>query len=397
MDLSGKYILIAKLSGGIDLRISVLHVIRPADGGMKNHLLNLARYTDRNIYQVKVACPAGSNVEKELQELGIDTLPLPLKGKLSLFTDVQTIGLLVYHLKKGQFTIVHTHGAKAALVGRVAAVIANTPVVISTVHNSIFYDNWSSYKKRVMAMVERILTLKTDAIITVSEALKKELMHREKISKHKLFTIYNGINLNKIKTASYDIRKNLQVPCLGRLVAVIARLAPQKGIRYFIKAAALLKEQQIIFLIIGDGPLREELKAEVETLGLKDRVFFTGHRSNIEEILPCLDVLVLPSVTEGLPLVILEAMAAGCPVVATKVGGIPEVVNDGVNGLLVEPQNPEQLATAITELINDDIKAAQLGKRGRKIVQQNYTIEQMLDQTMALYSSILNNKGIFIV
>lgn len=376
-------------------RVNVLHIIRPADGGMKNHLLDLIRYTNQDSYYVQVACPVNSSVQRELQDMQIPTLPIPLKGQISPRYDWETILLLIQYLRKHDITIVHAHGAKAALVGRIAAALCGIPVVIYTVHNSIYYENWSKTKKKLMALTERIFSYKTDSIITVSDALKREVMLMEQISKHKLITIYNGINLenNKPSCCGQQIRQSLNVPLDGKLVGVIARLAPQKGVTYFIKAADLLKDYNANFVIIGDGPLRQGLQAETSMLGLQNKIFFTGHRNDIAQILPTLDVLVIPSVTEGLSLVALEGMGAARAIVATKVGGLPEVITDQVNGILVEPKNPEQLAAAIAELITDTEKATILGEAGRRIVEQNFTIEQMTDKTMALYRALLTQKG----
>ncbi|MBM7855889.1 glycosyltransferase involved in cell wall biosynthesis [Desulfohalotomaculum tongense] len=377
-------------------KIKVLHLIRPAAGGMKKHLLDLVRLSDRSLYQVEAAVPHDCVFKQELRETGVNILSIPLKGDISPLWDWQAVWQLARYLKEQKVTILHSHGSKAALVGRMAALIANTPVVLFTVHNSIFYEEWPQWKKKLMAAAENILAKRTDKIITVSNQLRDQIIRLEKIPEEKIVTIYNGIDVSKIKCRvnKFKLFKTLGLPPLGRLVGVAARLAPQKGVEYFLKAASLLKEYQANFVVIGEGPLRRELMAEAKNLGLKNRVFFVGYRNDIERVLPGIDIFVLPSVTEGLPLTILEAMAAGRPVVASRVGGIPEVIENRQTGLLVEPKNPAELAKAIAGLLEDRQWAEEMGAAGRKLVKEKFTVEKMVGRTMNLYRQLLQEKEI---
>ncbi|AQS59570.1 glycosyl transferase family 1 [Desulforamulus ferrireducens] len=375
-------------------KIKILHVVRPAAGGLKNHLINLVRYTDKNKFDVTVACPPNCPLFEELTSLGIKTLPIPLLGELSPTKDYAVVRTLVKYLHQSGTTILHAHSSKGALVGRIAAIIARTPVVLFTVHNSIFYEEWPQWKKSLFAYVERLLARFTDRIITVSEALKQELIENEKIPAKQISTIYNGIEVDKF-TAKVDmlsIRKELNIPELGPVIGTIARLAPQKGVTYFLKAASLLKEYQVNFLVVGDGPLRESLEQEVIELGLQKRVVFTGNRENIADILSMMDIFVLPSVTEGLPLTILEAMAAGKPVVATRVGGVPEAIVEGKTGLVVAPRDPEALAVALAGMLSERDKLIRMGLNGQKHVVEKFTIQHMVDRTTELYTQLLANK-----
>lgn len=377
-------------------KIKILHIIRPAAGGMKNHLIDLVRFTDRKQYQVEVACPHGHNLREELNALGVRVLPIPLKGSISPLSDWQTVFIIARHLKKNQVDILHAHSSKGALVGRLAALIARTPVVVFTAHNSIFYEHWSPLKLKTMATVEKMLASGTQRIIAVSKALKEEIFKYEGIPESKISIVYNGVDLNKVHLDGDKLRvcKNMGIPPLGQLVGVVARLAPQKGVTYFLKAAALLKNHQVNFVVIGDGPLRQHLEQEAISLGLENRVFFTGYRSDINKIMPVLDVLVLPSVTEGLPLIILEAMAARRPVVATKVGGVPEVITHGQTGLLVEAKDSHALADAIEQLISNKDMALYIGNSARKLVEQKFTLQQMADTTMNIYQELILKKGL---
>jgi len=375
-------------------RIKILHVVRPAAGGMKNHLINLVRYTDKKRFDVTVACPPNTALWDELVALGIQTLPISLVGELSPTRDYAAVRSLVKYLHQSGTTILHAHSSKGALVGRLAAIMARTPVVIFTAHNSIFYEEWPEWKKKLFARVERFLARFTDKIITVSDALKQELMEREGLPVKQLTTIYNGIEVDRFnaKVDVKAVRRNLNIPELGPVVGTIARLAPQKGVSYFLKAASLLKEYQVNFLVVGDGPLEETLKQEAAELGLQGRVIFAGRRENIAEILSVLDIFVLPSITEGLPLTILEAMAAGKPVVATRVGGVPEAIVEGKTGLVVAPKDPEALAVALAGLIGERDRLMRMGTNGQKHVREKFTVSMMVEKTMELYQQLLAEK-----
>lgn len=375
-------------------KIKILHVVRPAAGGMKNHLLNLVRYTDNTRFEVAVACPPNSPTWNEFSEMGVKLVPIPLMGELSPAKDYAAVRSLVKYLLQSGTTILHAHSSKGALVGRLAAFIARTPVVIFTSHNSIFYEEWPQWKKKLFAGVERLLARFTDRIITVSDALKQELIEKENLPSKQITTIYNGIEADKFnsKVDTMAIRRSMNIPELGPVIGTIARLAPQKGISYFLKAASLLKDYQVNFLVVGDGPLRQTLEQEVVELGLQNRVIFAGQRENIAEILATLDIFVLPSVTEGLPLTILEAMAAGTPVVATRVGGIPEAISEGKTGLVVPSKDPEALAVALAGLIGERDKLVRMGSNGQKCVNEKFTVNIMVEKTMQLYKHLLEEK-----
>lgn len=342
-----------------------------------------------------VACPPNTILWDELVAQGIKTIPIPLVGELSPARDYAVVRSLVKYLHQSGTTILHAHSSKGALVGRLAALLAGTPVTVFTAHNSIFYEEWPAWKKKLFARVERLLARFTDKIITVSDALKQELMEMEGLPAKQITTIYNGIETDRFNTGMVDIkavRRRLNIPELGQVVGTVARLAPQKGVSYFLKAASLLKDYQVNFLVVGDGPLANELKQEACELGLQGRVIFAGQRDNIAEIMAVLDIFVLPSVTEGLPLTILEAMAAGKPVVATRVGGVPEAVVEGKTGLLVAPKDPEALAVALAELIGQRDRLQRLGSNGQKYVMEKFTVQNMVEKTMTLYYELLTDK-----
>ena len=375
-------------------KFRILHLIRPAAGGMKNHLLSLLRHCDREMFDPIVACPR--YMARDLTSLNFKAIDLPIRGELSPLSDLRVVKQLVSILKDEKITILHAHSSKAGLVGRVAARLAGTPLVLLTAHNSIFYEEWPFWKKSLFAFAERLLNRYTDRLIAVSEALRGELIKRERLDQDKVVTIWNGIETELFETQVERcfILRNLDLPLSEQVVGMVARLASQKGVTYFLKAAAMLAmDYKVNFVVIGDGPLRRQLEEEASSLGIKDRVVFTGERHDIPYLLPAFDVFVLSSLTEGLPLTILEALAAGCPVVATRVGGIPEIIQDNVNGLLVEPADPAGLAIAVASLLSDPQKAASMGQAGKALVKEKFTAAVMVRKVEDEYRNLLSNRG----
>lgn len=373
-------------------KIRVMHVVRPAAGGMKNHLLALTGGSDREEFEHMAACPPGSLADS-LADRGVRIFCVPLEGDLSPAGDLRATLVLASLFKVHQVDVVHAHSSKAGLVGRLAAKLAGVPAVVFTVHNSIFYEDRPRWKKGLLALSERILAGVTDRIITVSNHLRSEITSRERISPEKIVTIYNGIEPEDFMIAPGGnyLHEIAGIPAGQRIVGTVARLAPQKGVGSFIKAAALVAPdvKDTVFLVVGDGPLRAGLEREAAARGLEGRIFFIGERRDISRIMPCLDLFVLASATEGMPLTVLEAMAACRPVVATRVGGVPEIITDSVNGLLVEPGDVAGLAAAIRKLAGDREMSAVLGKEGRKRVLRDFTVGSMVRRTEQLYRDLV--------
>jgi len=377
-------------------KFRVLHLIRPAAGGMKNHLLTLFNRLNPELFELVAACPEGPPAA-EIARAGGRVFTLPLAGELSFRKDWESIRRLAQILKEEKIVVLHAHGAKAGFVGRLAARMAKTPVIFLTVHNSIFYEERPAWKKMILAAVERTLNGFTDRIITVSEALRQELILKEGVDPGRVVTIYNGIEPVPVRLprGRRQALAGLGLPPFGQVVGTIARLAPQKGVDCFLKAAAMLiRDYQVNFVIVGDGPLRRRLEAEAVSLGLENRVVFTGEREDVPAILPVFDIFVLTSLTEGFPLAILEALAAARPVIATRVGGIPEVIVDNYTGLLVKPGDPAGLALAIAELLSDREKAVTLGRTGQARVKEKFTAAQMVRRLEEEYVRALAAKDL---
>ncbi|KJS68820.1 MAG: hypothetical protein JL50_03985 [Peptococcaceae bacterium BICA1-7] len=367
-------------------RIKVMHVIRPSQGGIRNHLLTLVGESDQKRYEHMVACPEdmADHFSKRVK-----TFPLSLGGDISPAGDLAAVKKLITFFRGYRADIVHAHGSKAGLVGRPAALLAGVPAVVMTAHNSIFHQHLPGWKVSLFAASERFLAGYTTRIIAVSEALRRELIDREGVRPERVVTVYNGI-VPEVFCARPDreyLERVTGAPAGRKVVGTVARLAPQKGLKYLLGAASRLtaRGEDLNFVLVGDGPLRGELEKEVRDLNLSGRVFFTGQRMDVHRLMPCFDIFVLPSVSEGLPLTILEAMASGRPVISTRVGGIPEVIEDGVSGLLVNPGDAEGLARAIGFFAGDEEISRRMGGQARDRVIKNFSARKMAGDTDTIY------------
>lgn len=377
----------------------VLHVIRPAEGGMKGHLLTLTAGLKNSGYEIEVACPEESSLAREIQAQGLAVHYINLVGPLSPVGDYRCIIQLHKILQRGKYDIVHFHGAKAGLVGRIAALAAGCPGTVLTTHNFIIYDEVPLVKKILFRYGEMLLSRVTTRIITVSKALKTDLIHNYRINSNLIIPVYNGIDTTKYMLPRDDhaIKAGGGFGQAKYVVGTVARMAPQKGLQYLLEAMALInrldpaRAGEIVCVVAGDGPLRAGLEKLAGELGLGIQVIFPGFIDDVPGFLACLDVFVVPSIAEGLSITTIEAMAAGLPVVASRVGGLPELVTEGVTGYLVEPRNPRDLADAVLRVLGQPEQAKSMGEKAREMACQRFSIEAMVNDTCQVYDQVLSS------
>jgi glycosyltransferase involved in cell wall biosynthesis len=235
-----------------------------------------------------------------------------------------------------------------------------------------------------------------DAVIVNSAAAARELSGRFRVPESKVRNIGVGTDLERIwrATPAEELKRELGLG-ESKVVGVVAKLSPVKGHGHFLEAAAFILKAagDVRFLIVGDGSERTRLEREAGELGLSGKVHFIGVRDDVPAVLKLMDVLVLSSLSEGSPNVVLEAMAAGVPVVAMRVGGVPEVVEDGVSGFLVDPGDAPGLSNAVLRLLNDADRAREMGKKGRAIAGENYDINRVVARVEDVFSSLLERAG----
>jgi glycosyltransferase involved in cell wall biosynthesis len=362
-------------------RIRVVEVLATGtNGGAQEHVVGLVNRLDRSRFDVSVVALSPGSTVRKLTRSGFDVLVLDEPD------DAIAVGALAAHLVDVRPDILHNHMYRAELVGTRAAIgLAEVghrrPYVVSTVHSS----RVRSEEDREML---RVLTPHMDQLIAVSAMIEAKL-EQEGRTGAPVRRIYNGVDLSR-----YDHTE----PCCtlaeeygmepgSQIVGVVARLEPEKGHPTLLEAwpAVLRSVPDAYLLIVGEGSRREALEALARELRIAHRVVFTGRRDDVPSVTAALDVAVLPSYREAQGLSILEALALSRPVVASNVGGIPEMITDGVNGLLVPPHDPDALAAAIVRLLRDHPLADTLGRAGHDMVHDRFAIELMVDLVQSIY------------
>lgn len=384
-------------------KIRVLQIItRLIVGGAQETVMLIADKLDKDRYQVEVICgpqtgSEGSLIE-EIRRRGIPLTILPdLVREIAFVKDCRAFWKLYKMMKTGAFDIVHTNSSKAGILGRWAAWLAKVPIVVHTVHGWGHHEHQRAIVRRLFIWLERISAAVTDRLVVVSPRnIEKGLADRI-ASREKYITIRSGIELDEFMHPSMErpaMRARLGISPDAPVVGTVTRLSPQKAPADFVTAAIAVAEAipSAHFVIVGDGPLRGQLEAMIAQAGLQHRFHLTGLRRDVPELLTAFDVFALPSLWEGLPRVLPQAMAAGLPIVATAVDGNVEAVNDGENGLLVPPGDSERLSHAIRALLSDQQTAAEMGERGRQRVNE-FSAQKMVEDIGRLYQNLLHDKA----
>jgi glycosyltransferase involved in cell wall biosynthesis len=309
--------------------------------------------------------------------------------------DVRGLLGLNAFLARSPYAIVHTHTSKPGIVGRLAATRAHVPVVIHTVHGFGFHEETGRLATAAYIGLERIAARWCDLVVTVSDFHRDWALRVGIGDPDKVISIPNGVPRGRVEPtrtpaevrAEFGIGQDFMVLSTGRL-------AEQKGLEYLVRAAALLRADMpdLKIVLSGDGPLRAHLSTLVSQLGVERTVMLLGFRSDIGDLMAAADLVVLPSLWEGLSISLLEAMAAGKPVLTTSIGSNREVTNEGEAALLVPPKDPAALATGIRSLAGDEARRHELGQRGLETQRGRYSLERMLEAYSREYHRLLGRK-----
>jgi glycosyltransferase involved in cell wall biosynthesis len=366
-------------------------------GGTERHVTNLVRLLDRSRFDVRMACLGrfGEFLQSVEQDCGgVAEYPIRrLYGPATLRRQLQLAG----DLRRRRIQVVHTYGFYANVFGLPAARLARVPLIVASIRD--IGDHLSAGRRRL----QRLACLLADGVLVNAEAVREHLVG-EGFPSGKVTVIPNGINLGGFRSRPDPdaLRRSLGLPAFGPLVTVVSRLNPMKGIEPFLEAAERIARRlpEARFLVVGDGepsPGRTSYRARLEALaerpGLAGRVLFLGFRSDVADLLAASTVSVVPSLSEGLSNVLLESMAVGVPVVATRVGGNPEAVEHGVSGLLVAPGDASALAHAVVLLLEHPHLARCYGEAARQRVRDRFSDERMARATEDFYFDWLARKG----
>jgi len=295
---------------------------------------------------------------------------------------------LARFLRRERIDILHTHLFEPSVIGLLAGVLARTPTRIVTRHYS---DYHTRIDKHWHVRLDRLCTRLSHSVIAVSQHTADHLISKELAPAEKVHVVLNGIDFERVKLPGPDVRERVRRELAAgnaHLLLVVARLHSEKGHTYLFRALPELKRRvdcPILLLVAGTGTFEDIYQAEVRSLGCENIVRFLGFRQDVAELMAAVDVVVLPSVAEAFGLVLTEALYLGTPVVATRVGGIPEIVDDGVDGILVPPADSQALADAIAVLINDPARRLRMAGAGREKVLRRFRFEGMVRSYEAIY------------
>ena len=348
----------------------------------------------RGRYQVFVAAVPGGTFEQQVKQLGIKFYPVDMSKRFSL----KPIGQIREIIRNNKINLVHSQGGRADFYARMAAKMLKPKVkIVNTVAMPVKGYDVGVLRKGVYRFFDRFSERYVHRFIVVSGVLRETLLSSYKIQPDKVIKIYNGIELDEyrlndkeVRSQKSEVRREFGLSKDAPVIGAIGRLVWQKGFEYLIQAIPDIVRHvpDAKFLLVGDGPLRQRLEALSEDLRVRDNVIFTGFRSDIKEMLSAIDVLVIPSLLEGFPMITLEAMAMAKPIVATNIDGITEQITDGVNGILVLPKGPIALAKAVVRVLNDKELAKTMGLAGRERVEQEFSVEKMVAKTEKVYQSL---------
>ncbi len=371
--------------------VLVFHLITELSiGGAQNALLHLLEKMDRERFTAMVVCYYNGDgaIGRKLRSLGVTVIELGMVHKYQLHALIKLFLLL----KQLRPVILHTWMFHANIPGRILGRLAGVPVIISSEHTLGQEGHFRQWANRMSAGL-------CDQIVCVSQAVSQFAQTQIGLPPRKISVIPNGIELDEFKDlfGKKQSRKMLGLPADGLIIGTIGRPRPVKGFHFLLKAFVLLEKKvpDALLVFVGNGPDEGKLKKMALESGICQKIYFLDDRDDIPNVLPAFDLFVLPSIWEGMGIVILEAMAAGLPVLATRVGGVPELVLPDVTGVLVAPSDPEAWIDPLKRLLEEPALRTRLGAQGRKRVEDLFNIQNTVKKTEALYTTLLIQKGIW--
>lgn len=382
-------------------RYRVLHVITRLDlGGAQQNTLFCTAHHDRERFDVELLAGAGGILDAEALQIADAGVSLVswLPHAIRPAADALSVLRLRGHLRRADIDLLHTHSSKAGILGRLAGLLAGVPVVVHTVHGWSFNATQPAWQRRLYVLLERAAAAITDRLIVVS-ALNREAGLSLHIGVPEQYAVvHSGIDIEAFRRPARDrarVRAELGFDPTHTVVGSIACLKPQKAPLDFVRAAAsaCARNSALRFFVAGDGELRADVEAQVAASGFGDRIRLLGWRDDVVDLLHAMDIFLLTSLHEGLPRAVLQAMAAGTPVVATAVDGTPEVIEHRESGLLVPAGEPERAAAAVLELAADRELALRLAERAASRLGREFEIRQMVRDLDGLYLELLEGRG----
>lgn len=382
-------------------KLKVIQVIARLNiGGPAIHTVLLAQRLDPERFETKLVTglegPAEGSMRDWAVSQGVMPVVIPELGREIQPLADQKVLLKLYRLfRQEKPDVVHTHTAKAGFVGRLAARLAGVPVVVHTFHGHVFHGYFSPAKTRLFIGIEQVMARLSDRIITISPLQCQEIIQFGIASPEKIVIIPLGFDLDEFFECDRlrgRLRREFGLGEAVKLVGIVARLTGIKNHRLFLEAAAQVRRRDpgVHFVVVGDGELRLELEQQAAGLGVASSVHFVGWRDDLPAVYADLDVVALTSHNEGTPTTLIEAQAAACPVVATAVGGVADIVGNGRTGYLVPPGDAALFAETVLKTLQGDTRT--MGQAGRAAMRAGFTTQRLIDDMEKLYVAEYSRK-----
>jgi len=388
--------------------IRILRVIARLNmGGPAIHVANLAAGLETRGYHTTLVAGSLARGEDSMdflaERLGVDVVSVPeLQREVSVLHDARSVRHMTTLIRRERPHILHTHTAKAGAIARAAALLAGDarpPIVVHTFHGHVLKGYFGPGRTAFFRQVERSLARRSDVLVAVSPEVRDELVEHRIAPLSKFAVIRLGIPLEdrlEGPTMDLDFRRLYGIPPSAFVIGWVGRMTGVKDTGAVLEIVRATRERGVdaVVCMVGDGPDRERLEQLAHDLGIARASYFVGYQSDVAGYYRLFDAFVLPSVNEGTPVSAIEALASGTPVVANRVGGVPDVVSDGVDGFLVEPGDVEGAADRLAELASDPELRARLGESGRMAMFERYSVSRLVDDVDRLYRTLLAAKGL---
>ncbi len=380
------------------MKINILYVITQLElGGAQKQLLSLIKNLDQDRYNIFLfTAKDGFLMEEALAIPGLSLYRSRyLQRLINPLRDLLALMELRAFIRKNRIDMVHTHSSKAGILGRWAAALAKTKIILHTVHGWSFHDFQNPLICGLYKKLEKFSAKFTDRIVVVSDHDKQKGLGLKIGSEDRYGLIRYGISRAEFGAKDASIRKELGLSEDALVIGTIACFKPQKGLEDFVRLASLAGQlfPQARFLMVGDGVLRKKLERQIERSGLRSRFILTGWRTDVARVLFAMDVLVLISLWEGLPIAVLEAMASGVPVLATDTGGIAEVILEGETGFLAPCHDVPSMLKKLTLLLREDGPKKRIALKAAECVDERFETKMMVKSHEELYRQLTGTKG----
>jgi glycosyltransferase involved in cell wall biosynthesis len=378
-------------------------------GSAQNTLLTCIGLSDRYDLMLfyglslesRMTAAESRSVEEKMamaRKKGVKCVPLPpLVRKINPLQDFRTFVSLWILMRQEKPDIVHTHSSKAGFIGRWAAWFAGVPFIVHTPHGHVFFGHFNPIMSGIFLLAEKVTALITDCMVALTKGEQNDYVELSIIQPERIDIIHSGVNIDLYMETQVNIEKKKRSIGLHPqrlVVGTVGWLLPIKGpmllLNAMIKIWQSLSDVQLVY--VGKGDQEEVLKQQAMKMGVSEKVKYLGWRDDVNELMPLFDLFALPSLNEGMGRVLVEAMAAGKAVVASNVGGIPDLVHHGQNGFLVEPGDVNGLSAAIEKLLADENLRREMGKRGQAMA-HNFSESKMIKKIDALYAALLHRKN----